>query len=78
MGTDPLRPPIDPVYDRTGYLREVVLLTNALIFFMRTKKGRSHAMIKPQSAMNILLGANRVWPILFGAKEERAFQQWHD
>ena len=60
MNTDPLRPPIDPVYDRMGYLREVVLLTNALIYFMRTKKGRSHAMIKPQTAMNILLGANRV------------------
>ena len=60
MGTNPLRPPIDPVSDRLGYLREIVLLTNALTFFMRTKKGRSQLVIKPQSAMNILLGANRV------------------
>ena len=60
MNTNPLRPPVDPVNDRVGYLREVVLLTNALTFFMRTRKGKSYAMIKPQSAMNILLGANRV------------------
>ena len=60
MNANPLRPPVDPVSDRVGYLREVVLLTNALTFFMRTKRGRSHPMIKPQSAMNILLGANRV------------------
>ena len=60
MNTNPLRPPIDPVKDRVGYLREVVLLTNALTFFMRTRKGKSYAMIKPQTAMNILLGANRV------------------
>jgi hypothetical protein len=60
MGTNPLRPPVDPVSDRVGYLREVVLLTNALTHFMRTKKGRLNDLIKPQSAMNILLGANRV------------------
>jgi hypothetical protein len=60
MGTNPLRPPVDPVSDRVGYLREVVLLTNALTHFMRTKKGELNDLIKPQSAMNILLGANRV------------------
>ena len=53
MGTDPLRSPIDPVSDRLGYLREIVLLTNALTFFMRTRKGRSQLV-------NILLGANRI------------------
>jgi hypothetical protein len=60
MNANPLRPPVDPVSDRVGYLREVVLPTNALTFFMRTKRGRSHPLIKPQSAMNIILGANRV------------------
>ena len=43
MGTNPLRPPVDAVIDRTAYLREVVLLTNALAHFIRTKKGRSHS-----------------------------------
>ena len=60
MKTNPLRPFVDPIANRVGYLREVVLLTNALTFFMRTMKGRPNAVIKPQSAMNILLGANRV------------------
>ena len=62
MGTAPNRPRIDPVTDRVSYLREVVLLVNALVYFMRTRKPRSRSdlVIKPQSAMNILLGANRV------------------
>ena len=68
MGTNPLRPPVDPVSDRVGYLREVVLLTNALTHFMRTKKGKLNDRIKLQSAMNILLGANRVLPILHPAQ----------
>lgn len=57
-----MRPPVDPQIDRVGYLREVVLLVNALVHFMKTRKPRSSkdACIKPQSAMNILLGANRV------------------
>ena len=50
MDTNPVRSPVGPVNDRVGYLREVVLLTNALTFFMRTRKGESYAMIKPQSA----------------------------
>ena len=62
MGTDPFRPAIDPMNDRLSFLREVVLLVNALLHFMKTRRPRSRAdkMIKPQSAMNILLGANRV------------------
>jgi hypothetical protein len=62
MNTDPMRPPVDPQNDRVGYLREVVLLVNALVHFMKTRKPRSKvdSVIKPQSAMNILLGANRV------------------
>jgi hypothetical protein len=62
MKTNPHRPPIDLAHDRPAFLREVVLLINALMHFMRTRKPRSAAdvMIKPQSAMNILLGANRV------------------
>ena len=62
MNTDPMRPPVDPQTDRVGYLREVVLLVNALVHFMKTRKPRSKvdSVIKPQSAMNILLGANRV------------------
>lgn len=62
MGADPLRPPVDPLTDRVGYLRELVLLVNALTHFMKTHKPRSNSdrMIKPQSAMNILLGVNRV------------------
>ena len=62
MNADPHRPPVDPATDRVAYMREVVLLVNALVYFMRTRKPRSNAdlVIKPQSAMNILLGANRV------------------
>jgi hypothetical protein len=62
MGTTPERPQVDPLRDRTAYLRELVLLINALTFFMKTRKPRSRAdeVIKPQSAMNILLGVNRV------------------
>ena len=62
MGANPMRPPVDPNTDRLGFLREVVLLVNALTYFMRTHAPRSHAdkVMKPQSAMNILLGANRV------------------
>ena len=36
MSTDPMRPIVDPHLDRVGYLREVVLLVNALVFFMKT------------------------------------------
>ena len=62
MNTDPLRPPVDPFTDRVAYLREVILLVNALVYFMKTRRPRSKKdrCIKPQSAMNILLGANRV------------------
>jgi len=62
MKTNPHRPPIDLAHDRPAFLREVVLLINALMHFMRTRKPRSAAdvMIKPQSTMTILLGANRV------------------
>ena len=62
MGTTPCRPMIDPQQDRLAFLREIVLLVNALLHFMKTRKPRSNAdkMIRPQSAMNILLGANRV------------------
>jgi hypothetical protein len=62
MGTDPFRPQVDPVMDRVAFLREIVLLVNALMHFMKTRKPRSSSslVIQPQSAMNILLGANRV------------------
>lgn len=62
MGADPVRPPVDQASDRLGFLRELVLLVNALTYFMRTRKPRSatDVMIRPQSAINILLGANRV------------------
>ena len=62
MGANPVRPPVDQGADRMGFLRELVLLANALTYFMRTRKPRSNTskMILPQSAMNILLGANRV------------------
>lgn len=62
MNTDPMRPTIDAQLKRTGYLREVVLLVNALVHFMKTRRPRSNwnKCIKPQSALNILLGANRV------------------
>ena len=62
MGTSLHRPQVDPLLNRVAFLREVVLLVNALMHFMRTRKPRSSAdsVIKPQSAMNILLGANRV------------------
>ena len=62
MGTDPFRPQVDPVMDRVAFLREIVLLVNALMHFMKTRKPRSNSsqVIQPQSAMNILLGANRV------------------
>ena len=62
MGTDPMRPAVDPQLDRMAYLREVVLLVNALVHFMKTRRPRSKQdkCIKPQSALNILLGANRV------------------
>jgi len=62
MHTNPMRPSVDPLLDRVGFLREVVLLVNALVFFMKTRKPRSKRdkVIQPQSAMNILLGANRI------------------
>jgi hypothetical protein len=31
MKTDPHRPPVDPIHDRLAFLREVVLLVNALM-----------------------------------------------
>ena len=51
MGADPMRPPVDPQIDRVGYLREVVLLVNALVHFMKTRKPRSskYACITPLS-----------------------------
>lgn len=69
MGANPFRPGVDPVNDRMAFLREVVLLINALLHFMKTRKPRSNAdkVIKPQSAMNILLGANRVMRANFSA-----------
>ena len=69
MGTAPDRPAVDPSSDRRGFLREIVLLVNALMYFMRTRKPRSLAdqVIKPQSAMNILLGANRVMKANFSS-----------
>ena len=54
MGIAAMRPQVDPVRDRVAYMREVVLLVNALTYFVRSKKDR---MIKPPSAMDILLGA---------------------
>jgi hypothetical protein len=62
MGTDPFRPQVDPVMDRVAILREIVLLVNALMHFMETRKPRSSSsqVIQPQSAINILLEANRV------------------
>ena len=62
MGTSPHRPQINPLTDRVAFLREMILLVNALLHFMKTRKPRSSVdqVIKPQSAMNILLGANRV------------------
>ena len=38
MNTDPMRPSIDPQLNRVAYLREVVLLINALVHFMKDKK----------------------------------------
>ena len=56
-----MRPTVDPQLDRVAYLREVVLLVNALVHFMKTRRPRSNAdqCIKPQSALNILLGAEK-------------------
>ena len=68
MGTSAMRPVIQPL-DRMGYLREVVLLVNALTYFMRTRRPRSSkdSVIKPQSAMNILLAVNRVLKASFSS-----------
>ena len=66
MKTKPMRAPVNPQTDRVGYLREVVLLVNALVYFIKNKQPKSFAdrksgkTIRPQSAMNILLGVNRV------------------
>jgi hypothetical protein len=66
MKTSPMRVVIDPVADRVGFMREVVLLTNALTHFLKTRSPRANCdkaagkTIQPQSAMNILLGVNRV------------------
>ena len=37
MHTTPMRGPVDPITDRLGFMREVVLLTNALTYFIKTK-----------------------------------------
>ena len=64
VGTSPWR--TDPEASLQGsqaaYLREVVLLTNALSYFMRTKKPRARCdlMIKPQTAMATLRGVERI------------------
>jgi len=61
-----MRYPVDPAIDRDEFIRELVLLINALTYFVRMKVPRSIAdrkagrTIQPQSAMNTLLGANRV------------------
>ena len=64
VGTTPVRadPAALPGGSRIARLREIVLMTNALMHFMRTKKPRSNQdrMIKPRSAMNVLQGVSRV------------------
>ena len=66
MNTSPLRNPVDPVLDREGFMREIVLLINALTYFIRTKTAKAKKdrqagfTIQPQSAMNVLLGVNRL------------------
>jgi len=66
MKTPALREPVDPITNRDGYLREVVLLVNALTHFIKTKTPKLKASrlagftIQPQSAMNVLLAVNRV------------------
>ena len=69
MGANPFSPGVDPVNDRMTFLSEIVLPINALLHFMKTRKPRSNVdkVIKPQSAMNILLGANRVLRANFSA-----------
>ena len=61
-GASPFRRTVDPLPDRVGYKRELVLLIGALHYFMKTRKPLRSAdrAIQPQSAMNILLGVNRV------------------
>ena len=62
MGTSPWRMNPDPQIDFRGFLREIVLLSNSLLFFMKTRKPRSNkdAVIRPASAMAILYAAQRV------------------
>ena len=62
MGTSPWRLNPDPQSDFRGFLREIVLLSNALLYFMKTRKPRSNkdAVIRPASAMAILYAAQRV------------------
>jgi hypothetical protein len=62
MGTSPWRMNPDPHVDFRGFLREIVLLSNALLFFMKTRRPRSSkdAVIRPASAMAILYAAQRV------------------
>ena len=50
--------------DQLAKLREVVRMSNALLYFTRTRKPRSNSdkTIKPASAVGILLGMQRVLP----------------
>lgn len=64
MGTTPWRtdPEATPHGCRVSYLREVVLLTNALAYFMRNKRPRSNSdsMIRPATALATLRSVQRV------------------
>ena len=62
MGTSPWRLNLDPQSDFCGFLREMVLLSNALLYFMKTRRPRSNkdAAIRPASAMAILYATQRV------------------
>ena len=64
MGTTPWRTDhqASSGSDQLARLREVVLMSNALLYFIRTRKPRSNSdkTIKPKSAVGILLGMQRV------------------
>ena len=64
MGTTPWRTDhqASSGSDQLARLREVVLMSNALLYFIRTRKPRSNSdkTIKPASAVGILLGMQRV------------------
>lgn len=62
MGRSPWRSNPDPQSDFRGFLREIVLLSNALLYLMKTRRPRSNkdAVIRSASAMAILYAAQRV------------------